>query len=308
MRITRRRFLLTATAAAALGRVTPERWEWRGAALGAEARIVLAAPRDQAEAALAEVTAEIERLENIFSLHRPHSQLSRLNASGALAAPSRDLRDALVAAARWNRLTAGAFDPAVHPLWHSWSRGEPDAADALARVHGAQTKVAAGRIAISPGSALTLNGIAQGIVADRVAALLIRRGFTLPLIDTGEMRLAGPERRAVDLPAAGLRLRLAEAAVATSAPGALIFDAEGRRHHLFDPRTGASPGWWQSVTVIAPTADAADALSTAFAVSPPELVLDIAAGLDDTAVIATEPTGRTRIAGAHHLLAGAMQG
>ncbi|MEE8454254.1 MAG: FAD:protein FMN transferase [Limibaculum sp.] len=231
-----------------------------------------------------------------------------MNAQGGLAAPARDLRDALAASARWNRLTGGAFDPAVQPLWQHWARGAAEPAQqtaldrVLARVRNAEIGLAAGRITLSPGTALTLNGIAQGIVADRVSALLVRRGFTSPLIDTGEMRLSGPERRPVDLPAAGLRLHVAEAAVATSAPGALSFDAAGRRHHLFDPRTGDSPGWWRSVTVIAATAEAADALSTGFAVSPPELVGDLAASLTQIAVVATDRTGETRIFGATRLL------
>jgi thiamine biosynthesis lipoprotein len=297
MRLTRRRFLLMAVAAGALARVTPERWEWRGSALGAEARIVLAGPREEAKAALAGATAEIRRLEAIFSLHRPDSQLSRLNAAGRLTAPARDLRDALAAAERWKARTAGAFDPAVQPLWTHWAtEAREGAEDALARVRQAHVALEPGQVRLAPGTALTLNGIAQGTVADRVAALLARHGLAPPLIDTGEMQLPGPERRAVDLPAAGLRLRVAEAAVATSAPAGFRFDAAGR-HHLFDPRSGASPCWWRSVTVVAPTAEAADALSTAFAVSPPEMVGDLAAGLDDVAVVGTRPDGRTRVYG-----------
>ena len=302
MRLTRRRFLLAAVAAGAIGRVAPERWEWRGSAMGAEARIVLAGPRDEAEAALADVTAEIERLENLFSLHRSGSQLSQLNAAGALAAPARDLREILAASARWKSRTAGAFDVAVQPLWRHWARGEAGAEEtALKRVREARIVLAPGRVTLSPGAALTLNGIAQGTVADRVAALLARHGFAAPVLDTGEMRLPGPERRRVRLPGAGLGLELAEAAVATSAPGTLVFDPHGRRHHLFDPRTGASPGWWRSVTVVAPTAEAADALSTAFAVSPPEMVGDLAAGLDDVAVVAASRAGETRVFGRRRL-------
>lgn len=296
MRLTRRRFLLMAVAAGALGRVTPQRWEWRGSALGAEARIVLAGPREAAEAALAAVTAEIRRLEAIFSLHRADSELARLNAAGVLEVPAHDLQDVLTAAERWKRRTEGAFDPAVQPLWAHWARGEATAEAALARVRAARVAFEPGRVTLGPGTALTLNGIAQGTVADRVAEVLARHGFAPPVIDTGEMRLPGAERRAVALPDAGLRLRVAEAAVATSVPGALRFDAAGR-HHLFDPRSGASPGWWRAVTVVAPTAEAADALSTAFAVSPPGMLGDLAGGLDDVAVIATGREGRARLFG-----------
>ena len=300
MSLTRRRFLLMAVAAGALGRVMPERWEWRGSAMGAEARIVLAGPRDAAEAALAAVTAEIDRLETLFSLHRPDSQLARLNAAGALERPARDLRDVLAAAGQWKARTDGAFDPGVQPLWAHWARQGTDGAEvALARVRGARVTTAPGRVTLSPGAALTLDGIAQGTVADRVAALLARHGFRPPVIDAGEMRLPGPERRAVDLPAARLRLHVADAAVATSAPGAIMLRAG--HHHLFDPRTGESPAWWRNVTVVAPTAEAADALSTAFAVSPPAMVGDIAAGLDGVAVVATGTDGRVRTFGRRRL-------
>ncbi len=295
MKITRRRFLVAAAALAVAGGARPERLEWRGAALGGEARIVLEGPRDRAEAALAAAEAEIGRLENIFSLNRQGSELARLNAAGTLEAPSRDLRQVLAAAAHWKRATGGAFDAAVQPLWRHWAERPDDLVEpALAAVRGAQIGVAPGRVMLSPGAALTLNGIAQGTIADRVADLLGRHGFLPPVIDTGEMRLMGPERRAVDLPAAGLRLGLAEAAVATSVPSALILDASGRRHHLFDPATGESPRWWRSVTVIAPTAEAADALSTGFAVSPSAMVGDLAAGMEDVAVIATAADGTVR--------------
>jgi thiamine biosynthesis lipoprotein len=305
--MTRRRFLLAAAAAGVVGRIHAERWEWRGSALGAEARIVLTGPRGQAEAALADVVSEIDRLEEIFSLHRPASQLSRLNAAGTLDTPSRELRDALASSARWKQLTGGAFDPAVQPLWQHWARGGAGPMQAaLDRVRHAEISVTPGRVTLSPGTELTLTGIAQGIVADRVAGMLQRRGFTPPLIDTGEMRLPGSERRPVDLPEAGLRLHLAEVAVATSTPGAMLLEtadeSASRRHHLFDPNSGDSPRWWRSITVIAPTAEAADALSTGFAVSPPELVGDLTAGLPDVAVVATGPAGLTRTFGAPRLL------
>ena len=47
------------------------------------------------------------------------------------------------------------------------------------------------------------------------------------------------------------------------------FDAAGRHHHLFDPATGRSADRCASVTVVAPRATTADALSTALAVASP---------------------------------------
>jgi thiamine biosynthesis lipoprotein len=288
MRLARRRFLLIAAAAAAvLAPARRETWAWRGDALGAEARIELSGERDAARAAIDAVAAEIDRLENLFSLHRPGSQLARLNRDGMLAAPARDLTAALRHAAGWRDRTEGAFDPAVQPLWTAAVAGAPAPLD---RVRAARIDLEPGIARLGPGTALTLNGIAQGIIADRVAALLIRRGFADPRIDTGEMRLPGPDRRRLRLPAAGLEIEVADCAVATSAPDALRFPHSG--HHLFDPHTGRSPERWRSVTVIAPTAADADALSTAFAVSGPERIGDLVPA--DTLVLATEPGGATR--------------
>ena len=287
MRLARRRFLLIAAAAAVLAPARREIWAWHGDALGAEARIELSGERDAAQAALDAVAAEIERLENLFSLHRPASQLARLNRDGVLAAPARDLRAALRLADDWRRRTEGAFDPAVQPLWTAAVAGAPPP---LARVRDARIDVGPAGARLAPGTALTLNGIAQGIIADRIAALLLRRGFAAPRIDTGEMRLPGPERRRLRLPAAGIDIEVADCAVATSAPDALRFPGSG--HHLFDPHTGLSPERWASVTVIAPAAADADALSTAFAVSMPERIGDLVPA--GTLVLATERDGRTR--------------
>lgn len=291
MSFSRRRFLVVAAAAAglALASTRRETWRWRGSALGAEAEIRLSGPREAVEAALAAAAAEIGRLERIFSLNRAESQLSALNRSGYLEAPARDLVAVLGASAHWRRKTEGAFDIAVQPLWLEAAAG-PAGSNGLERVRRARIDVLPGRIALAPGTALTLNGIAQGTIADRVTALLSARGFEAPLIDTGEMRLPGAARRRVVLPEAGLALRLAECAVATSAPGALRFGPG--RHHLFNPRDGRSPGLWRSVSVIAPEAETADALSTAFAVSEPERIGDLVP--QGVGVIATDSAGRVR--------------
>lgn len=301
MRLSRRRFLVAAAAAALLPGARPVRWEWRGSALGAEARIILEAPRERAEAAAAMVVAEIERLERIFSLHRAGSELSRLNASGLLAAPAVELTDTLAAALRWRSFTGGAFDPAVQPLWDHFARGRGDIGEALERVRRARIELAPAALRLAPGTALTLNGIAQGTIADRVASLLAREGFAAPLVDTGEMRLAPGRRQRVRLPAADLVVELDGVALATSEPGALVFDAKGSRHHLFDPASGASPHFWRSVTVVAPSAEMADALSTAFAVSPREAVGDLAASLPDVAVLAIAADGTVHRFGARGL-------
>jgi FAD:protein FMN transferase len=275
------------------GRAMTPLHRWEGVALGAPARITLAHGDIGAAAdAVALCRAEIDRLEDIFSLHRPESELSRLNRDGALAAPSHDLVRLLGESRHYSRLSGGAFDATVQPLWALYARhfsdhpgssaGPPAAAIAAARrlVDYRRVSVAAERIGLArPGMAVTLNGIAQGYVTDRVAALLRDLGASHALAEVGEIAAIGghpagrPWRVARTLYAGQRRgpaaIELADLAVATSAGHGTRFDRAGRHHHLFDPASGASAATVAAVTVLAASATAADALSTALFVAPP---------------------------------------
>jgi thiamine biosynthesis lipoprotein len=134
---------------------------------------------------------------------------------------------------------------------------------------GIEIGAAAVRLA-RPGMAVTLNGIAQGYITDRVAELLAEAGMPHALVDAGELRALGdgpdgaPWRVAVAHPATPVRtIGLAGAAIATSAGRGSPFTADGRVHHILDPRTGACPPPDRAASVIAPGATAADALATA---------------------------------------------
>lgn len=302
MTLSRREFLVTAigagiaSSAAALvatGDARPA-FQWRGAALGGEARVALyGADEAAAHAALTSVAAEIERLEALFSLHRAGSEISRLNHTGTLTAPPRDLIDVMTSALSWREKTNGAFDPTVQPLWKAAAAGAPASMELLRRVGGA-IDIGSDRIRLPAGVEVTLNGIAQGRIADRVTEILSAHGFTDVVIDAGELRLPGKERRAVGIPAAKAVVTVAEIAIATSEPKSLVFDKTTFRHHLIDPRNGESPRHWLSLSVFAPTAEMADALSTGFAVMPHEAVADLCRSIGDLAVIGEDGKGRIR--------------
>jgi thiamine biosynthesis lipoprotein len=302
MSLTRRRFIVTAAAAGLVGGMgaliaggdRSPAYMWRGSALGGEARIALyGTDAEAARDALRAVAAEIERLEAIFSLHREASELSRLNRTGSLDAPSRDLVELLRSALSWRDRTGGMFDPTIQPVWQAAARGEAISAQLLAHA-GAKIAVEPARIALPAGAALTFNGIAQGRIADRVTEILVARGFTDVVIDAGELRLPGKARRAVGIPAAKAAVSVAEVAIATSEPKSLVFDAKTFRNHIIDPHTGESPRQWQSISVFAPTAETADALSTTFALLPHEAVADMVASLDGVAIIGADWKGRVR--------------
>src|SRR5690606_25361324 len=107
---------LPAIARAGTGAATSS--TWTGVALGAPASITLVHPdRAHARATLQACVAEIDRLESIFSLYRPHSALVRLNRAGMLDRPPQELVELLSFGMSLARLSDGAFDPTVQPLY-----------------------------------------------------------------------------------------------------------------------------------------------------------------------------------------------
>lgn len=300
---TRRRFISIVAACTGLGplaaaRAAPEPVVWRGTALGALASMILVHPdRDRARALIAECVAEIARLEAILSLYRPDSALVRLNAAGGLDAPPQELLELLSFALSLSRHSAGAFDPTVQPLYRLYAdhfaqpgadaRGPSRAAIArvLRAVDFRAVQVGAERIRLArPGMALTLNGIAQGYVTDRVAARLRGAGLADVLVDLGEARALGqrpgggawraaladprdPARSLLELPLGEERGALP--ALATSAGYGTRFGPDPRLHHLLDPHTGRSANHWLSVSVAASSATLADGLSTALSILGP---------------------------------------
>lgn len=286
---TRRRFLMIAAAAMATGTAARAAapYVWQGSALGARATIRLTHP--QAAEITARAAAEIERLEQVFSLYRADTALARLNAQSRLEAPPFELLECLSLSGSVHHATGGLFDPTVQRLWQAHAeaatagRGltasERQTALALTGWEGVSLNDSA--ITLRPQMALTLNGIAQGYIADRVAALLTAEGLTDILIDTGELRALGGQPQGGDWPVTlapeGRKLGLANRALATSAPLGTVFDAAGKVGHILNPATGEpAPAVWQAVSVSAPSAGLADALSTAACLMPDRATIESA--------------------------------
>jgi thiamine biosynthesis lipoprotein len=302
--ITRRRFIAITGAAAglellpfgSLAAAGAEAVTWRGVALGAVASLQIHHhDRPAAERLVAQSIAEVRRLERIFSLYRDDSSLVALNRHGVLMAPPQELVELLGEGKRVADLTGGVFDPTVQPLWtlyaDHFSRpdadpGGPPAADiarALDKVGFDKVLVHQDRIAFARrGMALTLNGIAQGYITDRVVALLRAGGIDHSLIDLGEPRALGshPDGRAWEVAIAdpdearrtAAVLPIVDRAVATSGADGFRFDPEGRFNHLFDPASGRCAHRYRSVTAVARTAVRADAYSTAFSLMSDEQI------------------------------------
>jgi len=294
----RRRFIGICAAMAGLGalRASPGAWAmmdtqpviWRGIALGADAELRIHHPDRAAAHELVKASiAEVRRMEKLFSLYMDDSAISELNRTGRLAHPEPDMTALLDQARSIAHLTGGAFDPTVQPLWSLYAAhfsrpdADPDGPSsaslraALDLVDYRKLSLDTTHIALSrAGMQMTLNGIAQGYITDRIVQMLQAAGLDRALVDMGEIRgltrnPASPAWRAgLADPSDSARLletvELRNQALSTSSGFGTPFDPPGRHHHIFDPRTGRSPARYRNVSVSAATAAMADALSTAF--------------------------------------------
>jgi FAD:protein FMN transferase len=295
---------------------------WHGSALGAQVSIEIYHPaRAEAERLVELCVQDVRRLERQFSLYRAESDICTLNRAGILVSPDADMVALLRASLFYAFLTGGAFDPTVQPLWQLYAdhfsseRPDPQGpsprrlAQTLAKVGHGGLLVSEDRVALlRRGAAITLNGIAQGYVTDRVVERLREACLSTTLVNMGEIRAIGARPEGTpwrvgladpDLPGALTEtLDLVDRAIATSAGAGFRFDPGSRFTHLFDPATGRSPSRYRTVSVIAPTATEADALSTAFSVMPLSGIEDIVAVRPNLQARITDTAGTLTVYGA----------
>ena len=269
---------------------------WKGQALGAPATLILNHPdRAKAERLVARVVSEVDRLESVFSLYRQSSALTELNRLGALAAPPGELVALLETCHDAWKASQGAFDPSVQPLWSLYARhfstpGSDPAGPTRRQLDQTRSLVDFGsvrfnhdRIAFArSGMALTLNGIAQGFITDRVVDLLRSEGITSSLVSMGESRALGAKAdgspwriglgETEDAMSPDAVAAIIDRAVATSSASGFHFDTAARFGHILDPRQGSMPPKYRRMTVIAPNATTADAYSTAFSLLEPDAI------------------------------------
>jgi thiamine biosynthesis lipoprotein len=181
----------------------------------------------------ATVAGVLERWEAAFSLFRPESELSRVNASQAqVLRVSRLFASTLEIALDIAAETAGLVDPTLCGRW-------PEV-------------VVSGRMLSRPPSlALDLNGVVKALAVDEAVEALDGPGF---VSSGGDLAVRGPVD--VALPAGGA-IRVVAGGLATSGTAS-------RGAHLIDPGTGVpSESRWEQVTASGATCLAADVAAKA---------------------------------------------
>jgi thiamine biosynthesis lipoprotein len=243
--------------------------------------------------ALSRALDAVAAVEARISVYRDDTELVRVNhaAQADWVTADPDVFAWLEQAHRFAVELDGAFDPTTGPLVALWrtcrrelrlpTEAELAAARELVGIHKVQWDLERRAIRFDrPGMSLNLNALGKGAALDEAATGLLTENVPAFCLHAGHSSVLargsaegdqGPPgwTIAVNNPLMAhhrlARLRLVDAAMSTSGNGVQHFTVGGRRYgHLLDPRTGWPVDGFLSVSVVAPTAAEAEALSTAF--------------------------------------------
>lgn len=276
---------------------------------------------ERARGAFQAAILEFRRLESLHSNWIPKSDVSRLNARAGEApvAVSSETLELLVEAQRMALLTKGKFDigfGALADLWrfdHDQDNRVPDPKTVEARL----PLVDVSRLVLDeargtaflpePGMKIHVGGIGKGFAVDRAAEILRRRGLRDFMIQAGgDLYAAGrrgdrPWRVGIRDPRGPPTRIFAFADVedrtfSTSGDYERFFVKDGERyHHIIDPDTGQPARGARSVTVLAPSAVLADALSTGVFVLGPDEGLELVESLEGVGAVIVDAENRVLV-------------
>jgi thiamine biosynthesis lipoprotein len=244
-----------------------------------------------AQKAVAGAFAEIARLEAIFSVYNPNSEISLLNKNGS-GTVSPEVIAMVQRARHFSELSGGAFDISVLPMIELWRQAKkndklPEAAEIAERLkvigwQNIQVQAAQKRIAFAkPGMKLDFGGIVKGYAVDQAVSILKKEGIRTGMVNAGgDLRCFGSREWRIALqnprdPNDFITiLKVRNRAVTTSGDYERYFIVDHQKiSHILNPRTGYPAELSISATIVTENATDADALATAAFVLGPEKAL-----------------------------------
>lgn len=239
---------------------------------------------DNAQKGVTDAVAEIQRLDNLLSIGKEDSEISKLNKSGS-AALSDDTAVMVAKALDLYKSTGGAFDITVLPLMELWGfttqeyyvPTEDEIQSTLQRV-GADKLTwdeSTKTLTLGDKQEIDLGGIAKGFTSSRIMEIFKKDGVTCGMVSLGgNVHLLGTKqdgsawRVGIQDPnntddMLGV-LEANDCAVITSGAYERNFEKDGvTYHHIIDPATGKpSNSGLTSVTIVSKDGTLADGLST----------------------------------------------
>lgn len=268
----------------------------------------------------------LERYHQLFDIYHEYAGITNLatlnkNAGGEAMEVDPALMEFLLYAREMYDTTGGKMNVmlgAVLSLWHDCreeASEDPDHAripseDALSEaakhmdISSLEIDASANTVRISdPLASLDVGALAKGYATERAAQALEEAGVDGYVLNIGgNLRIIGhkpdgtgwttgikdpqaPEQYAA-------KTELADTSCVTSGNYERYFTVDGvRYHHIIDPDTGMSAGYFASVTVITPDSGLADALSTALFCMSYEEGLALVQNLDNVQVLWIQADG-----------------
>jgi FAD:protein FMN transferase len=227
--------------------------------------------------------AEVLRIENKYSRYQSSSALSQINEHAARGWV--DCDEETMALIRYGdallQSSAGRFDLTSGILRNAWKFQEKKLPD-KAVLKACLKNVGWGLLEFDEhsvrfqqaGMELDFGGIGKEYAADRAAALLHNAGVRNGFVNlAGDLAVIGPQPNGQPWSIAVPRPRTTSetlasipitlGGMATSGDYERYFELNGKRYcHILNPLTGYPVQYWQSVTVLAPTASIAGSCST----------------------------------------------
>lgn len=254
-----------------------------------------------ARAALEKAVLEIQRIEQLLSTYRPDSQTNQINEMAGISPVIVDAEvfELIQRAQRISDLTQGAFDLTYgsmdKSLWNFDQKMTQLPSPELAKksvqlIDYQQVELDIHNKSVflkKKGMRLGFGGIGKGYAADRAKALLVTLGFQHGLVNAsgdlcawGNKENGKPWSIGVVHPDQSDQIiahfDLKNSSVATSGNYEKFVVIDGKKYsHTIDPNTGYPIQGIKSVTVFAPFAELADALTTPIAVMGVSIGLDL---------------------------------
>lgn len=249
------------------------------------------------------VFAYIKGLEAKLNEFQDDSWFSKVNNSTETTFPmDADVYAMLVIADSLYKMTGGAFDPTIKPVWDLWGFNSesptiPDSLEIkkeLLRVGFNRLKFDKNKLIKPIDMELGLGAISKGYILDKAREYMISIGLTSGYISCrSSMTFFGNPisqivyiqhpRKSDDFIAS---FKILNKSVGTSGDYQQFFEIDGKRyHHIINPFTGYPVEDMHSVTVLTASAAWADGLSTAMFLMQPEMAIETAKKMNDTNAI-----------------------
>lgn len=247
------------------------------------------------------VFAYMRSFEDKFNDYDPESWISRVNASNGKPVPmDPDAYELLCIADSLHKMTDGAFDISIKPLYELWgfdrlvaagdtlTLAPPDSLailETLKHIGFERIRYNRERIILPRGMQITFGALAKGYILDKAREFMASGKFISGQIDClSSWTLFGqPLNQVIELkhpradqnrPTIG-SFKIKNGSLSTSGDYQLYFEYQNQRyHHILNPKTGYPVENIFSVTVFNPSAAWSDGLSTALFLLDPETAIE----------------------------------